>query len=60
MDQTHQLSFLFFSEVCKADVKNVANCQYWKGLGYCQHTHVKYMEDNCCKTCGKEIEPFLP
>jgi hypothetical protein len=55
----HQLIFLFFSEVCKADVQTASNCKRWKGSGFCDHTHVTYMKENCCKTCGKEIEPFL-
>ncbi|XP_028399993.1 zinc metalloproteinase nas-13-like [Dendronephthya gigantea] len=37
---------------CNGDVQSARNCQYWKGLGYCQKTFESYMEKNCCKTCS--------
>lgn len=27
------------------------NCEEWAGEGYCKHTHVEFMEKNCCESC---------
>lgn len=36
---------------CK-DQKRTSSCKRWKTSGYCTTKHVKYMRDNCKKTCG--------
>ena len=37
---------------CK-NVQSDNNCQYWFKKGYCEHSHVSWMAENCKKTCGK-------
>ena len=37
---------------CNAvDKKPTSSCAGWKAKGYCTLTYVKYMQDNCKKTC---------
>lgn len=46
----------FLFQGCNSDMQSGRNCQYWKGLSYCQTTYVSYMEKNYCKTCsGKRV-----
>ncbi|XP_028400048.1 zinc metalloproteinase nas-15-like [Dendronephthya gigantea] len=40
---------------CESDLQSARNCQYWKGLGYCETTYVSYMKKNCCKTCISSV-----
>ena len=37
-----------------ADCKNKmhrSNCEFWRGQGFCEHTHVSFMRKYCKKTC---------
>ena len=35
------------------DCRNLnSGCEYWRGLGYCTHSYVGYMNNNCKFSCG--------
>ena len=36
---------------CKNEQSD-SNCGQWKNVGYCTHSHAKFMKDNCAKSCG--------
>ena len=37
---------------CNNSLKYAKHCNYWKSLGFCKHTHQKFMADHCKKDCG--------
>lgn len=37
---------------CKDNVDYAESCGYWAGLGYCKHSYVPFMLENCKKSCG--------
>ena len=37
---------------CEAvDTADTSSCAGWKAEGYCSHTYVSWMNENCKKTC---------
>ena len=36
---------------CKNEQSD-SNCGQWKNVGFCTHSHAKFMKDNCAKACG--------
>ena len=29
-----------------------SNCPVWANVGYCQHSYVQFMKENCAWSCG--------
>ena len=40
------------NQCTKQNKRSDGDCQYFKSRGYCAHTYVQFMKDNCAKTCG--------
>merc|ERR1712038_220455 len=39
-------------EECKDDTLYGIHCDWRKGKGFCEHSHVEFMKKNCKKSCG--------
>ena len=42
--------FLFVG--CTDSLDYQSDCPYWADSGYCQHSYVDFMNENCAESCG--------